>query len=74
MRDSYHGIGEASGVVSLPVSGFRMSAMGGKRIPVLYITSSAFMVQDRCPDAVIIGKPFRLSEVHEGVDRARSAV
>ena len=43
-------------------------------IPLLYITSSASVVLDRCPDAVVVGKPFRLSEVQEGVDRARSAV
>lgn len=62
----------------LLASGCGIDAVQGicneKPIPVLYITSSASVVQDRCPDAVVVGKPFRLSEVQEGVDRARRAV
>lgn len=44
-----------------------------KPIPVLYITGSAMVVRDRCPWAVVIQKPFGISDLREGVKSARGA-
>lgn len=43
-----------------------------KPIPVLYITAAAEAVSERCPEAVVILKPFGLKEMREGADAARS--
>ena len=40
-------------------------------IPVLYITGTAVMVRERCPEAVVIQKPFGVEELNEGVRQAR---
>lgn len=45
----------------------------GKRIPVLYITGMAVMVRERCPWAVVIQKPFGMTDLRAGVRDAREA-
>jgi CheY-like chemotaxis protein len=44
-----------------------------KPIPVLYITGTTSLVRDRCPWAVVIEKPFGMSDLREGVKEARKA-
>lgn len=44
-----------------------------KPIPVLYITALALLVRERCAEAVIIQKPFSVSELRDGVELARRA-
>ena len=43
-------------------------------IPVLYITAIPAAVNDRCPTAVMIQKPFGLADLRAGVDQARRGV
>lgn len=45
-----------------------------RRIPVLYITSMAKTVQDRCPTAVILQKPFGRASLSAGVHQAHAAM
>lgn len=42
-----------------------------KPTPVLYITGTAMAVQERCPWAVVIQKPFGMAALREGVHQAR---
>jgi CheY-like chemotaxis protein len=44
-----------------------------KPIPILYITSTAMTVRERCPSAVVIQKPFGLADLRDGVHEARKA-
>ncbi len=44
-----------------------------KRIPVLYITATAMVARDRCPEAVVIQKPFGEAELRGAVREARRA-
>ena len=44
-----------------------------KHIPVLYITGVATTARDRCPEAVVIQKPFGDTDLRSGVRRARKA-
>ena len=45
-----------------------------KPIPVLYITGTAMLVRQRCPWAVVIEKPFGVTNLRDGVQQARKAV
>jgi hypothetical protein len=40
-------------------------------IPVLYITSTAVTVRERCPSAVVIQKPFGVADLRDGVREAQ---
>jgi DNA-binding response OmpR family regulator len=40
--------------------------------PVVYITGTARAVRDRCPWAVVIEKPFGMTDLREGVREARN--
>lgn len=44
-----------------------------KPIPVLYITGTAMVARDRCPDAVVIQKPFGEADLRGAIDEARKA-
>lgn len=44
-----------------------------KPIPVLYITGTSAMVRERCPWAIVIQKPFGMTDLREGVQLARKA-
>lgn len=46
---------------------------GEQPVPVLYITSVALTVRERCPWAVVIQKPFSMADLSEGVREARKA-
>lgn len=39
-------------------------------IPVLYITASAMMVSERCPEAIVIRKPFGIGDLRDAVQKA----
>jgi len=43
-------------------------------IAVLYITGSEQQVRERCPQAVVIQKPFGIADLSNGVREARLAV
>lgn len=40
-------------------------------IPVLYITGTAMAVQERCPSAAVIQKPFGIADLSAGIALAR---
>ena len=42
-------------------------------IPVLYITGTAMLVRERCFGAIVIQKPYAMSELRTGVQQARDA-
>ena len=44
-----------------------------KRIPVLYITGTANVARERCPEAAIIQKPFGEADLRGAVDQVRRA-
>lgn len=44
-----------------------------QRIPVVYITGVAATVRERCPWAVVIQKPFGMTDLRAGVREARKA-
>jgi DNA-binding response OmpR family regulator len=58
------------------VSGCGVNAVqricGSVPIPVLYVTATSNEVLSRCPEAAVIGKPFSVFELTDGVKRARS--
>ena len=44
-----------------------------KPIPVLYITGTAMMARERCPQAVVIQKPFGQADLCGAIQEARRA-
>lgn len=45
-----------------------------KPVPVLYIVGSEGTVRERCPQAIVIQKPFSVSELKQGIhDACRAA-
>lgn len=42
-------------------------------IPILYITGSEALVRERCPEAIIIQKPFGVAQLRDGVRDAQRA-
>ena len=45
----------------------------GKTIAALYITTTPGTVRERCPQAVVVQKPFRVSDLHAAEQEARNA-
>lgn len=45
-----------------------------KPIPVVYITADSDSIRARCPEAIVVLKPFGLNEMREGADRARQGL
>lgn len=46
---------------------------GERPVPVLYSTGSASMVRERCPDAIVIQKPFGVTVLRDGARDAKQA-
>lgn len=44
-----------------------------RSIPILYITGTGALVRERCPEAIIIQKPFGVAHLRDGVRDARRA-
>ena len=43
-------------------------------IPVIFITASALEVHERCPDHIVVTKPFCRSDVARAIQRARAGL